>query len=48
MKDNEMNGICFKKGNTQKCVENTWTYFVDQAWVRIKPYNGSLKLGLDC
>jgi len=34
MKENEMNGMCLKYGNTEKCIEDTWTYFVDKTWTR--------------
>jgi hypothetical protein len=47
MKVNKMNGVHFKYGNTEKCVQDPWTYFVDKAWIRVWRYSGSLKLGLD-
>ena len=34
-KENEMNGICLKYGKREKCVEDTWTYFVDRHGKRI-------------
>jgi hypothetical protein len=33
MKENEITEICFKNWNTQKCIEDTWTYFDDKAWI---------------